>query len=172
MFVKIAAVALVLGSTFTLEAAEESPTPKDVVLGMITAINERDFDALDSYVAADVRRHSAATPEVTVENIDQFKEFLHQDLAAIPDATQTVNLIFESGDMVAVHATYSGTQSGQMGPYPPSNRRLEIPFIGILRVEDGKIAEIWVEWDNLNGLVQLGHITPREGPGSGPSHGE
>jgi predicted ester cyclase len=47
-----------------------------------------------------------------------------------------------------------------MGPFPPSGRDLEIPFIGLLRIEDGKIAEIWVEWDNLNALAQLGHFPP------------
>ena len=47
-----------------------------------------------------------------------------------------------------------------MGPFPPSGNRLQIPFVGILRIEDGKIAEIWVEWDNLNALMQLGHFPP------------
>jgi hypothetical protein len=35
-----------------------------------------------------------------------------------------------------------------------------LPFIGILRIEDGKVAEIWVEWDNLYALAQLGHLEP------------
>jgi predicted ester cyclase len=59
-----------------------------------------------------------------------------------------------------VYVTYSGTQRGQFGPYPPSNRHFAIPFIGILRLERGKIAEMWVEWDNLNILSQLGLFPP------------
>jgi predicted ester cyclase len=47
-----------------------------------------------------------------------------------------------------------------MGPFPPSGKPLEIPFLGILRIEDGKIAEIWVEWDNLSALTKLGHLPP------------
>jgi predicted ester cyclase len=172
MFKRIAVVALVLVSIPAVTGAEDPPAPKDIVLAMIDAVNERDFDALDLYVAADVRRHSAATPGVTVESLADFKAFLHQDLAAVPDATQRINMIFESGDMVAVHATYSGTQSGQMGPFPPSNKPLEIPFIGILRVQDGKIAELWVEWDNLNGLMQLGHFPPPESSRGPSSNGE
>ena len=54
--------------------------------------------------------------------------------------------------------TYSGTQTGPMGPFPASSKKLVLPFIGILRIEDGKVAEIWVEWDNLNALAQLGHF--------------
>jgi steroid delta-isomerase-like uncharacterized protein len=172
MIAKIAVVALVLASMPAITGAEETLTPKDIVLAMIDAVNERDFDALDSYIAADIRRHCAATPGVTVESLADFKAFLHQDLAAVPDATQKVNMIFEAGDMVAVHATYSGTQSGQMGPFPPSNKSLEIPFIGLLRVQDGKIAELWVEWDNLNGLTQLGHFPPPGASGEARSNGE
>lgn len=141
-------------------AADSTEANKQLVRGMAEAINARDFDALDDLVAADVRRHSAATPDVTVENLDQFKEFLHQDLAAFPDAVQEVDFMLAEGDLVAGRFFYRGTQTGQMGPFPPSSMALDLPFIGILRIEDGKIAEIWVEWDNLNALTQLGHFPP------------
>jgi hypothetical protein len=38
---------------------------------------------------------------------------------------------------------------------------MEIPFIGIARFKDGKVAELWVEWDNLGALTQLGHFPPK-----------
>ena len=133
---------------------------EEVVLGMIEAINQRDFDALDDFISPSVHRYSGATPDVQVRSLEDMKAFLHADLSAVPDAIQEVNLIFSSGDMVAVHATYSGTQDGQMGPFPPSGRRVEIPFIGLLKVTDGKISEIWAEWDNLGALAQLGHFPP------------
>jgi hypothetical protein len=41
-----------------------------------------------------------------------------------------------------------------------AQQHLTLPFIGILRIEDGKVVEIWVEWDNLNTLSQLGHFPP------------
>jgi predicted ester cyclase len=31
-------------------------------------------------------------------------------------------------------------------------------YIAIYRVQDGQIVEAWVEWDNLAGLRQLGHL--------------
>ncbi len=141
-------------------APDQAATSEAIVLRMIDAVNTRDFEALNDVVAPDVRRHSGATPDVTVESLEDFKAFIRQDLSAVPDAVQEVNLIFSNGPLVAVHATYKGTQTGRMGPFPASNRRLELPFIGILRIEDGKIAEIWVEWDNLNLLTQLGHFPP------------
>ncbi len=30
--------------------------------------------------------------------------------------------------------------------------------MAILRIEDDKIAEMWVEWDNVSILTQLGHL--------------
>ncbi len=35
---------------------------------------------------------------------------------------------------------------------------MEVEFFAILRLEEGKIAEMWVTWDNLAGLSQLGHM--------------
>ena len=143
---------------------EFTPTPtaatpaETIVTRMIEAVNSRDFDALDDLIAADVRRHCAATPEIEVRSLEDFKAFLHRDLAAVPDAMQEVDFMFSSGPFVAARAIYRGTQDGPMGPFPPSGRTLEIPFLGILRIEDGKIAEIWVEWDNLNALMQLGQV--------------
>jgi steroid delta-isomerase-like uncharacterized protein len=133
---------------------------KVIVSAMIEAMNARDFEKVEELIADDVQRHSSATPGVIVENRDQFMAFLHQDLSICPDASQEINLILAEGDRVAVHVTYRGTQTGAMGPFPASGRSMELPFIGILRVQGGKIAEIWVEWDNLHALSQLGHFPP------------
>ncbi len=131
---------------------------EDIVQIMVNAINRRDLAALDEVVAADMHRHSAATAGVTIENLAQFKAFLQEDFAAVPDSILKIDVMFSKGDLVAVRALYKGTQRGSWGPFPPSNKRLELPYISIIRVENGRIAEIWVEWDNLNALQQLGHV--------------
>jgi predicted ester cyclase len=62
------------------------------------------------------------------------------------------------GDMAAVWATYEGTQTGQLGPFAPSERRVTFDFAGLARLQDGKIAELWMTWDNMTILAQLGHL--------------
>ena len=131
-----------------------------LVKAMTEAINSRDLAALDAFVSQSIVRHSAATPGVVVTNLGEFRAFLETDFSTVPDSVQTVDIIFGSGDFVAVRARYSGTQTGPMGPFPASGKKLELPYMGILRFEDGKIAEIWVEWDNLHALTQLGHFPP------------
>jgi steroid delta-isomerase-like uncharacterized protein len=132
----------------------------EIVRSMTEAINQRNLDALDELVAADVRRHCAATPGVVVGNLEEFKAFLRSDFATVPDSTQEIQQIFGSGDRVATRAIYRGTQTGPMGPFPASGKPLELPFLAILRIEEDKVAEIWVEWDNLAALGQLGFWPP------------
>ena len=140
--------------------ADRESDNKNIVTKMIEAVNDRDFDALDDLVAENVVRHCAATPDVNVTSLEEFKAFILSDLRVCPDAFQAVEIMLADGDKVAVLVTYSGTQTGDMGPFPASGKHLELPFMGILRIEDGKIAELWVEWDNLNALTQLGHFPP------------
>jgi predicted ester cyclase len=64
------------------------------------------------------------------------------------------------GEYVAFYGAYTGTQSGPWGPMPPSNRRFGLDFSGVFRVASGQIAELWITWDNLALLTQLGHWTP------------
>jgi predicted ester cyclase len=129
---------------------------------MMNAINARNLDALDEIVAPDVVRHSAATAGVVVTNLSEFKAFLETDFATVSDSVQKIDVIFGGGEYVAVRARYIGTQDGPMGPFPASGKKLELPYNGILRFENSKIVEIWVEWDNLFALTQLGHYPPPE----------
>jgi predicted ester cyclase len=147
-----------LASTCVADEAENVR----VATAMADAINDRDLSALDALVAPNVVRHSASTPGVVVSNLAEFKTFLKSDFATVSDSVQEIDIIFGGGDYVALRARYIGTQDGPMGPFPASGKKLELPFMGILRFEDGKVAEIWVEWDNLFALSQLGHFPPPE----------
>jgi predicted ester cyclase len=122
------------------------------------AMNTRQYHLLDEIVAPDLLRHCQATPEVDVRSLQQFKAFLKQDLAVFPDSVQTLKHLIAEGDMVAVWIGYEGTQRGQMGPFPPSGKKMRVDCAAIVRVENGKIAELWVTWDNMAALAQLGHL--------------
>jgi predicted ester cyclase len=122
------------------------------------AIDGRQWQLLDRIVAPNFVRHCQATPQADVQSLEAFKDYLRQDAAVFPDSTQTLKHIVAERDLVAIWITYTGTQQGQMGPFPPSGKRMQVDFGAILRVEDGKIAEMWVTWDNMAALAQLGHL--------------
>lgn len=139
-------------------AVDATSANKEVVRRFVDAINAREFDALDELVAPDVRRHSPSTPGVTVESREDLVAFLRRDLSAVPDAVQEIRMMVAEEDRVAVWASYPGTQEGPLGPFPASGERVDLDFAGILRLEEGRIAEMWVVWDNLSMLTQLGHL--------------
>ena len=124
------------------------------------AMNTRRLDLLDDIVAADFIRHCQATPQVDVRSLQGFKEFLRQDNAVFPDSVQTLRYQVAEGNLIAVWATYEGTQKGPMGPFPVSGKRMQLEFAAFIRVETGRIAEMWVTWDNMAALTQLGHLPP------------
>ncbi len=131
---------------------------KEIAQKMIDAINNKDYDILDNLIAPDIVRHCQATPNLNIRSLDEFKDFLKVDSKTFPDSHITTEILIAEGDMVAGYFTYSGTQEGAMGPFPATGKKADLKYLGILRIEDGKIAEMWVEWDNMTFLTQLGHF--------------
>ena len=123
-------------------------------------MNSRQLDILDEILAPDFARYSEATPDVQVRSAEQFKDFLRGNTQTFPDNVQHFRRVVVEEDMAGFWASYEGTQQGQLGPFPPSGRRVEFSFAGVLRVENGKISELWVTWDNMAILGQLGHLGP------------
>ncbi len=133
---------------------------KGLVNSFGEASNARNFDAIREMLIPEFVRHCQATPEVVVQNRDQFIDYLKADARVFPDSRQTLHHIVAEGDLVAFSVTYEGTQEGQMGPFPASHKRMQLDVLGMFRVRDGKLAELWLTWDNLAALGQLGHFPP------------
>ena len=120
------------------------------------AMNSRRLDLLDDVVAPDFVRHCEATPDFDVRSLDDFKQFLRSNTETFPDNTQTFRQIVADGDRAGIWVTYEGTQTGAFGPVPPTGRKTTFDFGGVLHVRGGKIAELWVTWDNMTIMGHLG----------------
>lgn len=139
-----------------------SEANKNLVRAFAEAGNANNLDAFDTLLAPDFVRHCEATPEVTVTSCEGFKEFYRETAKTFPDQRMTLHALVAEGDSVAFWGAFSGTQEGPMGPFPPTGKRLESQIGGMFRIEAGRIAELWVTWDNLFGLAQLGLFPPPE----------
>ncbi len=155
--------ALVLSALLVTVAAGCAPPAstqleanKEVVRRFTDILNAADWDALDEVVTEDFRRHSQATAGPPVTSREEFKQLQQSFLVSMPDQHVTTEMLIAEGDKVAGYATYSGTQTGPMGDFPATGNRVESKFLAIFRIEEGKIAELWVEWDNVAMLTQLG----------------
>ena len=78
--------------------------------------------------------------------------------SAFPDAESTAMQVMAEGDLVAVHLTGRGTHLGTFQGCPPTGREWTATCTAIYRVESGRIAEAWINWDWLAVLEQLGGV--------------
>ena len=133
---------------------------KNLIHRFTASTNTADWGAFDELLTEDFSRHCQATPNVQVNSREEFKKLQESFLVSMPDQKITIEMIIAEGDKVAAYATYSGTLTGPMGEFQPTGKSVESKFISIFRIEENRIAELWVEWDNLAMLTQLGLFPP------------
>ena len=134
-----------------------SESNKSVVRAFFEAVNAQDWQRVLDLLASDFKRHSAAAGEPSVKSARDLVAFLKAEFITCPDAFETLLDLVAEGDEVAARHGFRGTQLGPMGHVPPTGNVLEATCIAIYRVENGRLAEAWAEWDYLAGLKQLGH---------------
>ena len=139
----------------------EAQKNKELVQKTFEVVGNGDYDNMDDYIAANYVRHCQATPDLVIESLDAFKEFIRMDRLSIPDQKLNVKMLIAEGDLVAFWCTYTGTQTGDIGPFPATGKSADLDFAGVHRLENGKVVETWVTWDNIAILSQLGHFPPK-----------
>jgi steroid delta-isomerase-like uncharacterized protein len=162
---------LVLSCLLAATAPGCAPSPsaqleanKDLVRRFTEALNAANWDALDELVTEDFSRHSQATAGPQVNSREAFIQLQESFLVSFPDQRVTIQRLIAEGDEVAALATYSGTHTGPMGEYPATGRSVESTFLAFFRIDAGRVAELWVEWDNVAMLTQLGLFPPPPPP--------
>jgi predicted ester cyclase len=78
--------------------------------------------------------------------------------SAFPDARVTAEQVLADKDLVCVHLTGSGTHLGTFQGCPPTGREWIATCTAIYRIEAGRIAEAWINWDWLAVMEQLGCV--------------
>jgi len=135
---------------------------RKVVEEFIDAINRQDWQRYDQLVSPEFVRHSSTFGQSQITSREQLRDYLMGEYQTFPDAFERINFLVCEGDLVVVHSHCYATQMGSLGPFAPKGRTLSADLISIYRVAQGRIVEAWVEWDCLNGLIQLGHMDPPE----------
>lgn len=134
---------------------------KSIVERFGEAMNSRRSELFDDLLTPDFVRHCQATPGLDIRDREAFKRFMEADWAGVPDGRIKSRMMVAEGDRVAFWNTYIGTQTGPWGPLPPSHKPFQFDFGGVARLTGGRIAELWVTWDNLVILSQLGYWPPK-----------
>ncbi len=90
---------------------------------------------------------------------EAFRTFMADVSRAFPDFRFDVHHLIDAGELVAAHYTFSGTQRGLfMDVVPSRGKRFATRGMSLYRVEADRIAEIWVAFNSLSMMQQLGAV--------------
>jgi steroid delta-isomerase-like uncharacterized protein len=115
--------------------------------------NQGNFDVMEEFASSDIEVHSASQ-EFT--GVDAYKKYIQAYRNAFPDVKFTIKEQIAEDDKVVDRFTVSGTHKGELKGIPPSGKRFEVMGIGISRLKDNKMAEIWGVFDALGMMRQIG----------------
>ena len=119
------------------------------------------LDAADEVYAPDFVGHDPSNSE-EVRGLEAAKRAASDYRQAFPDLRVTVEDLIAEGDRVAARLRFRGTHLGELDGIAPTGRRVDCTGIVISRIEEGKIAEDWANFDDLGMMRQLGLI-PKPG---------
>lgn len=132
-------------------------TQKDLVRQYLNAFNDRDRETMADLLASDVIEHGIHDD---LHGVDEILDFLDAHFEVFPDYTGSMEAMIAGSEMVAVRYTASGTHTGEYLDIEATGHTTEWSGMAIYRIEDDRIAGIWLEEDRLGLLEQLELVDP------------
>ena len=141
--------------------AEVEEQNKEIVHKLYESIDKQDFDTFLEHCASDGVCHIPGLPgAVPLEAVTQVIKSFYK---AFPDSTHDIKAVIAEGDKVAIRFTQVSTHTGEYEGIPPTGNKISVECQHMLRLADGKVAEVWLVEDNLGMMMQLGmELKPKE----------
>jgi predicted ester cyclase len=127
-----------------------------VIRRWVEAYNDRDQVGEAEVRAPDYVAHVPGEPEPL--RGEAWTRFIGGFSDGLPDLRLTVEDVVAHDDLGAARVTFRGTHTGEFQGLPPTNKQVAFSGLELNRFVDGKVAEHWVQLDQLALLQQLGLI--------------
>lgn len=115
--------------------------------------NKGDFSIIEKIYDKDFINHN-----VDAKGFDAIRKFVTVYRNAFPDVAFNIDDQIAEGDKVVMRYTITGTHKGEFLDIEPTSKSVKMTGIAIHRISDGKIVEIWSNWDMLGLIQQLGVV--------------
>jgi predicted ester cyclase len=115
------------------------------------------LDVADEIFAPNYVGHDPSNPQ-DIRGLEAAKQAAAGYREAFPDLQVIIEDLLAEGDRVAARVRFRGTHQGELEGIAPTGRRVESTGIIVSRIEGGKIAEDWANFDDLGLMRQLGAI--------------
>ena len=129
---------------------------KELVNKFIDVVNKRNLAVLDELLAGDFILHGGSMGEI--HGIEDFRRVNSEagGAVAFPDFHITIQDMIVEGNKTVVRYTNAATNTGPFMSFPPTSKRVSWAAVAVYRIENGKIAEIWLTEDIFRLMQQLG----------------
>jgi steroid delta-isomerase-like uncharacterized protein len=87
-----------------------------------------------------------------------FKEKVEYTCARFPDLTEDLQDVIASGDTVATRWVLTGSQQQEFMGIPASGQSIRVEGMNFYRLRDGRVSDIWTQFDGVGMMQQLGAI--------------
>jgi len=124
---------------------------------MEETFNQGNIAVIEQIASSDFVYHHATGKDLSIE---AYKQMSSMTQNAFPDAHMKIDDLFAEGYKVACLWTIKCTHTGEYQGIPPTGKKITFQGINIFRIADGKIAEVWSQFNVLGMMQQLGVIPP------------
>ena len=87
-----------------------------------------------------------------------FKGVVQAFGVGFPGATHTIEEIIADQNRVAIRITWRGKHTGVFQSVPATSNDIEMSEMGVMRIEDGKVAEFWPLFDSMTLMIGAGIV--------------
>lgn len=125
-----------------------------------------DLSVADEILTPDFINHGAGIPPELAKGPEGAKHFAQAIRTGFGnDVKISHDEVIVQGDRVVIRWTSWGTHKGDLLGNPATDKPVKITGIDIFRVQNGKLAELWQNWDQLQMLQQIGAIPEPQSAG-------
>lgn len=121
-----------------------------------TVYEEKAFDAVSEFYAADAVRHGGLQGKL--EGRAALERYLRAALGGLSDIEITELHCLAEGDLVAYDFEMAATHSGELLEVPASGNRFEITNAALFRINDGQVRDEWPRTDMLGLMRGIGAV--------------
>lgn len=132
------------------------PDNQAVIRSFVERINARDFDAAATLLTDGCVHHATGVGNGDLAGGQAWRRWMQSLSDAFPDRHLCIHALIAEGERVALRLTWTGTHLGDYGGIAPTGRRVEVNGISVFSMQDGRIAEQWIEQDILALHQQMG----------------
>jgi len=82
--------------------------------------------------------------------------------SVFPDVKSTIDSRYAAGDWVIDIGSVTGTFKGAMGPIKPTGKSVTMEYAEVIKMKDGKVAELWRFRNGLANAMAMGLMKPAD----------